>query len=345
MKRTYMIAEHIHDMTYVPGNPFQSELRKKIIDFVKAWTLPVSMIAGFAAYMIYSHLHFLDHTHAFAEKFISIMQPGLIFAMLFITFCKVDPKSLRLTRWHLWIGLIQLGIFGALSSLLLLFPATHMRVIIESAMICMIAPTATAAVVIADKLGGNPASLTSYTIIANVMTAIVAPIVFPMVHPVEGQTFTNTFGLILAKVFPLLICPFFVAWLVRAMFPTFHKKILATKDLAFYLWAVALATAIAVTTRALMHSQTPIVYEIAIAAVSLFFCLMQFQLGRMVGGRYGDKITTGQALGQKNTPLAIWMGYTFLSPITALAGGFYSVWHNTVNSYQLYKKKQEEGAK
>ena len=56
-----------------------------------------------------------------------------------------------------------------------------------------------------------------------------------------------------------------------------------------------------------------------------------------------DSITAGQALGQKNTVFAIWMGFTFFTPITSIAGGFYSVWHNIVNSYQLYEKRKKDG--
>jgi len=315
--------------------------RKKIVGFLKAWTLPVSMIAGLLGYLLYTNLHFLDSTHAEVSAIISVVQPVLIFSMLFVSFCKVNPRELRLQPWHGWLILIQLGIFGLLSVFLIIFPATSARVVIESGMICMICPTATAAVVIVDKLGGNAASLTTYTLISNLVTAVAATLIFPVVHPVAGQLFIHSFGLVLSKIFPLLICPFFAAWLLRILLPVWHRKIVAIKDLAFYMWAVALALAIAVTTRAIVHSQTPLIYEIAIAVVSLASCLFQFYIGKRIGDHYGDRISAGQALGQKSTVLAIWMGYTFLSPITALAGGFYSVWHNTVNSYQLYKKKQE----
>ena len=37
------------------------------------------------------------------------------------------------------------------------------------------------------------------------------------------------------------------------------------------------------------------------------------------------------------------MGFTFFTPITSIAGGFYSVWHNIVNSYQLYEKRKKDG--
>ena len=316
--------------------------RQQLIAFLKAWTLPVSMITGFVGYIVYKQLHFLDCTHEFAKDFIGIIQPLLIFLMLFITFCKVNPSQLKVKTWHIWVMLAQLGSFVGLASILYFFPDTNLRVVIESAMLCMITPTATAAAVITDKLGGNPASLTTYTIIANLVTAIAAPIVFPAVHPVEGQTFVSSFGLILTKVFPLLICPFVAAVLVQRYAPTLLTHILSIKDLAFYMWAVALALAIAVTTRTLFHSNTPVVLELGIAGVSLASCLLQFYLGRQLSKPYGETLTGGQAMGQKSAILEVWMGYTFLSPITSLAGGFYSIWHNVVNSWQLYQKKKEQ---
>jgi BASS family bile acid:Na+ symporter len=87
--------------------------------------------------------------------------------------------------------------------------------------------------------------------------------------------------------------------------------------------------------------------------------VIQFTLGRAIGkrwqqptkpqsecknkGEYIDPIersaiTAGQAFGQKNTVFIIWMGLVFLNPVTSVVGGFYSIWHNLVNSYQLYKK-------
>jgi BASS family bile acid:Na+ symporter len=47
------------------------------------------------------------------------------------------------------------------------------------------------------------------------------------------------------------------------------------------------------------------------------------------------EVTAGQALGQKNTVFAIWMGYTFMTAETAIVGGLYSIWHNLYNSHQL----------
>lgn len=334
-----------HAITFEKAVHF-GKIKQKVIDFLKAWTLPVSMVSGFLGYVAYKNLHFLDSTHEAVEATISWVQPALIFLMLFVTFCKVNPRQLKLKKWHIWLILIQTSSFGLLSALLYYFPSTSFRVVIESAMLCMITPTATAAAVITDKLGGKPASIISYTIIANLVAGVAAPLVFPVVHPIAGQTFATSFSLILAKVFPLLICPFFAAVLVQKFLPKFRNKILQIKDLAFYMWAIALALAIGVTTRTLFNTDTPGVMLAGIGVVSLASCLIQFYLGRMIGKPYGETITAGQALGQKTTVLAIWMGYTFLSPITALAGGFYSIWHNVVNSWQLYQqKKKEENSK
>ena len=90
-----------------------------------------------------------------------------------------------------------------------------------------------------------------------------------------------------------------------------------------------------------MHSQVSIGYQLGIAGISLACCALQFFLGKRIGAKFQDEISAGQALGQKNTVFAIWLGYTFLTPVTSIAGGFYSVWHNLFNSYQLYKQRKQ----
>jgi BASS family bile acid:Na+ symporter len=96
------------------------------------------------------------------------------------------------------------------------------------------------------------------------------------------------------------------------------------------------------STRAIVHARLSLLVMAGIAAVSLACCLFQFYIGRRIGARYSDTVTGGQAMGQKNTVFAIWFAYTFLTPVTAIAGGFYSVWHNLVNTWQLQKKERRQ---
>jgi len=318
------------------------EVNKKtfeLLRFVKNWTLPISMITGALAYFVYVNVPLFAPTRPYANEVVGVVQPMLIFSMLFLTFCKIAPRQLRLRPWYLWHVLIQVLLFAAFSGVLILLPDTPWRVLVESAMLCLICPTATAAAVVTAKLDGNAADITAYTIIINLAVALVAPLLLPLAHPHAGLTFLPTFGMIIHKVFPILICPLLAAWMVRCCWPSLLKVLLRVKDLSFYLWAVSLAIAIAVTVKAIVHSNMPVTCGLGIAAVSLACCLFQFAVGKRIGRAYGEQIEGGQALGQKNTVFIIWMGYTFLSPITAVAGGFYSVWHNVINSRQLYRKR------
>lgn len=207
-------------------------------------------------------------------------------------------------------------------------------------MICLICPTATAAAVITHKLGGNMAHIATYTILINIVTAVLIPVFVPFVHPNPSLSVIDSSMLILGKVFPLLLMPLVLAALVRKLMPGVKRAFDRVPDLSFYLWGSGFGLAIAVTTRSIVHTQVPLSAQLGLVGVSLASCALQFWLGRKIGRKYHDMITAGQALGQKNTVFAIWIGYTFFSPVTAIVSGFYSIWHNLVNSYQLYEHKK-----
>lgn len=315
--------------------------------FLKDWSLLIAMIGGATMYLLYVNIPLFDNTHAVAGQVVAFLQPALIFSMLFVTFCKINIGELRLTRWHFILLAFQLLLF-AIFSLIVAYvrPLTpSVRVLLEAFMICFICPTATAAAVITAKLGGNSASLVSYTMLINLSVAVVVPFFLTLSHPVNGVSFLSSFLLIMGRVFPLLLCPLLASELLRRFCPTLHKFFVTKgRNLPFYLWLVALALAIAMTTRAIVHSNLSIYVMCGIAVVSFFCCVIQFAFGWLVGRRYGERITGGQALGQKNTVFAIWLAYTFLTPVTAIAGGFYSLWHNSVNTWQLYRKNHRQSS-
>ena len=313
-----------------------------VIRFLKNWTLPVSMTSGALSYFIGRALPLNAETKGDIIGFIEWLQPILLFVMLFVAFCKVSPKALKPRMWHLWLILAQTVLFATCCVMLWMFPQMGARLALEGFMLAIICPTATACAVVTQKLGGDSATTTAYTIMINLVVAVMAPLLLPFAHPHQGLTFLSAFLLIIRKVFPLLMMPLLLAWAVRYLAPRLHGVILATRDLAFYLWAVALSLAIAITVRALAHSDESLWHVVAIAGATLVACIFQFAFGKWVGGKYGFRMEGGQAMGQKNTIFIIWLGYTFLSPITATAGGFYSVWHNIVNSWQLYKKRKLE---
>ena len=325
------------------------------------------MVTGASGYLLYHILPESLHVAGpYLSGLISVLQPLLIFSMLFLTFCRIEPKDLKPHRWHWWLLLVQGGLFTFLGFLAIwlikVFPGSYHEkvVLVESAMICLICPTATAAAVVTRKLGGDVAGITTYTVLINLLTAVLVPLIVPLIQPVEGMDFWTAFSMIVAKIFPLLILPCLMAWMVRYMAPKLHQKFLKYPDLAFYLWAVALTLAITVTTRSIVHSTMSLSLLGMMALISLICCIFQFVLGRYIGSRYRPrrtsqydsqveqrgkeirKVTAGQALGQKNTVFAIWMAYTFMTPETAIVGGLYSIWHNLYNSHQLSHQNKKD---
>lgn len=308
--------------------------------FIRNWTLPFAMAAGVLAYFLFASVSLPQGTRAAMLRTVAVLQPLLLFMMLLITFCKLEPREMRLAAWQPRLLLLQVAGFCLPVLLLFLMPPTPWRYVAESAMLCMICPTATAAAVVTRKLGGNVGTLMAYTIIINLTVALLVPAVVPILHPHPEQTFIHSFLLIISKVFPLLLGPFLLAVILRRHWPKAAEWLSGKRDLPFYLWAVSLSLAIAMSTRSIVHTDCPWLYLLAIAAVSLLTCILQFGFGRWTGRRHHDTITAGQACGQKNTVLIIWMGYTFMSPVTSIAGGFYSIWHNLYNSWQLMRNKE-----
>ena len=315
-----------------------------LVRFLKNWTLPLAMLSGTLGYFILANVPFLAPTKPYINDLIAYITPLLIFAQLLLTFCKVENlNELKPKAWHGWLLLFQTVSCLAIATLLVCCPMDEIyREVFEGAMVCVICPTATAAAVITGKLGGSASTLTTYTLLSNLLAAVAVPLVFPLVEPHADMSFFVAFLKILSKVFPLLLFPFFLAWFLKAFMPRVHHFLLGFHDLAFYLWGVALAIVSGQTVRSLVISDAPVSVEILIALAGLIACCLQFFLGKNIGGRYNDRISGGQALGQKNTVLAIWMAYTYLNPLSSVGPGSYVLWQNIINSWQLWKKRKKE---
>lgn len=309
--------------------------------FIRNWTLPLAMLTGALGYFLLAGFTFMNPLKPVILQTVEWLTPLLIFAQLLLTFCKIEPKELKPCSWHGWLLAIQMVTSGLMALLLIAFPMEEsLRIASQGLMVCLICPTATAAAVITHKLGGSASTLTTYTLLSNVMAAIIVPLVFPLVEPHAGLTFWAAFFKILGKVFPLLLSPFIVALLLRRFFPSVHRVLMACHGAAFYLWAIALIIVTGQTVRSLVTGTAPVSVELLIAFGGLLACAIQFLLGKRIGSAYDDRISAGQALGQKNTVLAIWMACTYLNPLSSVAPGSYVIWQNLFNSWQLWKKRK-----
>ncbi len=263
----------------------------------------------------------------------NMVTPVLIFLMLFVTFCRVKPREMRPSMLHVWLLILQIA--GCLAAYFALRPLNV--VIAQGAMICIMAPVAMAAVVIAGMLGANVATMATYSLLCNMAVALAAPVVLSFTG--NGEC---TFTQILARIAPLLIMPFAAAQFCRLIIPRAAKWVGDHGQISFYIWLLSLAFIIGRTTCFILdHDEANRTVELALAAAALVICLAQFAIGRRLGRRYGDVVAGGQSLGQKNTVLAVWMSQTFLDPISSVAPTAYIVWQNFVNSYQIYRKDKQ----
>ncbi|MBR5863502.1 MAG: transporter [Alistipes sp.] len=256
-----------------------------------------------------------------------LLTPSFIFAMLFLTFCRVDARKIRFSWMHLWLILFQI-----VGSVAIYFALAGWDAIAQGAMVCILTPVAMAAVVIGGMLGANVETMAAYSLLCNFVIALVAPI---MLH--EFGNGECNMAQILQRVAPLLIAPFVMGQLCRFGAPKVAGWVTRHSQISFYIWLLSLVVIIGRTTCFLLDYEADRGVEIALAAVALVICLLQFKLGRMIGRRYGDAAAGGQSLGQKNTVLAVWLSQAFLDPISCVAPTAYIVWQNLVNSYQIYR--------
>ena len=297
---------------------------------VKTIAMPSAMIVGALLCRPITALEAASH---------QMITPALIFLMLFVTFCRVSPKQMKPSMLHVWLLVLQLvgcvGVYAVLRP----FDA----VVAQGAMVCVLAPVAMAAVVIAGMLGANVATMATYSLICNMVIALVAPVVLAFTG-----TGACTFSQILARIAPLLIMPFAAAQFCRFVYPKGAKWVGEHSQISFYMWLVSLMVIIARTTAFIIDlHDASFATELWLAFAALVICLAQFKVGRMLGRRYGELAAGGQSLGQKNTVLAVWMSQAFLDPISSIAPTAYIVWQNFVNSYQIYRRDKavREGAK
>ncbi|MFA6581274.1 MAG: transporter [Paludibacter sp.] len=294
-----------------------------MIKKLKPYMMPIAMAIGALFYKAFGAISFIT--------------PYLIFIMLFLTYCNLRLSEIRLSRSHLWLILVQ--ITGSIAVFLVLKPFNV--TLAQGAMVCVLAPTGTAAPVVTGMLKGNIASVTTYSLIINLCVAIIAPVLFSLVGNYQQLPFIDSFIAIGQRVFLLLIAPFALALLIRRIKPAITEKIGSYSGFAFYVWSFALAVVTGRTVEfMMMQEKSNYFIEIMVAVAALIVCISQFLIGRSIGKQYNDTVAGGQGLGQKNTILAIWMAQMYLNPIASIGPGSYVLWQNIINSYQVWLKRK-----
>ena len=287
--------------------------------------LPIAMVVGVVFY---------KQLAVFAP-----LIPYFLFVMLFITYSRVLLRDIRLTKFH--YILLSIQYVGSILVYLLFFKFN--TTLAQAAMICVLAPTAASAPVITGILGGNISTIAAFSFISNLSIGLLSPLFLAAIgdNSVESIAFIPSVFLIFKKVIPVLVVPFVLAIVLEKINPKLHNIVRSSQILSFYLWAIALTIVIGrVTMFISIQDSSSYLLEIIIASTTLVICLMQFWFGRRIGSKFNRTVSGGQALGQKNTILAIWLTQTYLNPVASIGPGAYVIWQNLVNSYQLWRKQR-----
>lgn len=303
------------------------------------------MGAGALLYLLFAFTPQLDDMATAMGPFFATILPLFMFLILFVTFCKVDFRQLRPVAWHGWVALFQVLFIGVLMALMLMpsgEPPAQAKVLMEALLMCCISPCATAAAVVTQKLGGSLEQMTTYTFLSNFMTVLLAPVCFPLIEKGADITFLAAFTKILHEVFLVLVVPMLLAYIVKHHLKGLHRRIVAVRDLSYYLWACSLMIVTGTTVKNIVHAEVSVWLLAAIALLGLLICVVQFAVGRFIGHYFDHTQEAGQALGQKNTAFAIWLSSAYLNPLSSVGPGCYILWQNIVNSVEiwLHRKKQ-----
>ena len=288
---------------------------------VKRYVLPIAIVLGLLL-------------HEYCAAF-SVVVPYIIFTIILLTFTAVDIRKLRFKPLFIWIILFQVVVsLGGYA----LLKALHVNEIIaEGILIGVLCPVAASVAVVSTMLGADRNTVTSYTVIGNLVVSIVAPIYFSFIGVNQDLPFFTSFLQILRRVGLVIGLPFFVALALQLLWPKANHFISRYKGLAFYLWAVALFLTLGQTIHFIFLNGEGNWYSIIWLGVSaLLFCIIQFGLGKWIGHKYGDTIAGGQLLGQKNSAMGIWMANHYLHPLASVYLAFYSVFQNLFNSWQIW---------
>jgi BASS family bile acid:Na+ symporter len=317
------------------------EKGKKIISFLKEWTLPVAITVGTVCYLTFDLVPVLDEAGNRLAPVFDQLFPLTVFLTLFVTFCKVDYHQMRPHRWHVGVLLAQLLLVAVNVIIILLVEADiEQKLLWEALLTCIIGPSASAAPVVVGKLGGNISTMTAYTLMSSLASALMIPLVFPMLEPAAQVSFFDAFLIILEKVSIVLLLPLVLGWIIQHYLKRLCQWVVSMPNLSFYCWAISLSITTGITVKNIIHSEASISLLLAIAAATFVLCFVQFGIGRLVGRHLGEEVNAGQALFQKNTALSIWVAYMYLHPVASIGAGCYVLWQNIINSLELWQHER-----
>ncbi len=263
------------------------------------------------------------------------LMPWCLVYMLTVVFLRIDftPRALTwrhavvvianlLTPLLVWAGLLACGIPERFA---------------QAAFFTTVTPTASAAPVIINLLGGGITFASMGFLLSTLCVSALLPFTIPFVL---HQSAWSVVPMILFRVCVVTLLPLLAAGLLRKRFGerarTWGKRMTRS---TLYIW-IALVTIIAASASNFLQS-APFPKEdiLWILVLDIALCVVLFALGALLG--YPSHIREcSQLLGQKNTSYTIYLAFACEAPFAALGPAFYVFFHNAWNGIQLIFHKE-----
>ncbi len=285
--------------------------------------------------------------------------------MLTVVFLRMRVSRETLTRRH-WFVLVTNLTFPLLLWQGLLLCGVPER-FAQVAFFTSVTPTAAAAPVIVNLLGGSISFATVGFLLSTLCVSAALPFLIPPVlhRPVWGElpsvltdgslslwesvtTFVNWLsaqpaGLILGRVFFVTLLPMVFALLLRRKFGERARawgQRLTPSTLYVWVGLVAIIASSAAQSLKDHAAQFPTSDVWWVIVIDIALCIGMFAFGALLG--YPKHIREcSQLLGQKNTSYTTYLAFACDAPFAALGPAFYVFFHNAWNGIQLifYKEK------
>ena len=144
---------------------------------IRSYILPIAIVLGLLL-------------HEYCAAF-SVVVPYIIFTILLLTFSAVDILKLRFKPLFVWIMLFQVAV--SLGGYALLRLLNVNEIIAEGVLIGVLCPVAASVAVISTMLDADRNTVTSYTVIGNLLISIVAPVYFSFIGVNQDMLFFESF--------------------------------------------------------------------------------------------------------------------------------------------------------
>ncbi|MFR9649114.1 MAG: transporter [Rikenellaceae bacterium] len=293
-------------------------------DFLRSSSKSILMVISMAlGVLFYYPLVTLDQYVA------GWITPIVLAFMLFISCCGVDFTKMKISPQHL----ILLGVQMLFSICVFVLTLPLDSDVAGGLLVCSLTPVAIASVVMVKLMGAKVDSIITFSLLSNTLAAIYLPFILSLLC--GGATSTWD---ILQMVMPVIIIPMVLSQVFRLFALDLAVSVSKQSGLSLALWLMLILFIYARTTKVFISSYNdiqPMTLSMLMVG-SMVICVAQFLVGKIIGAKYGDGVTGAQALGQKNTILAVWLASSFISPIAALAPTAYIIWQNVINTYRIY---------